>query len=328
LLGKTDYQLFPKELADKYCRDDERVVRSGEMFEDIEEHRSGDGQRLYVHVLKAPVRDAQAKVVGTQIIFWDVTARKLAEEALEKAAAELARSNKELEQFAYVASHDLQEPLRMITSYTQLIAKRYQGKLDADAKDFMQFAVDGALRMQKLIQGLLLYSRVGTRGKPFEPTSCQECLTGGLANLKIAIHESGADIQMPGEALPQVMGDAIQLTQLFQNLLGNSLKFRNSAALVIQIAAERRARADAATLNVPPYEWVFHISDNGIGIEPQYFERIFVIFQRLHTQDQYPGTGIGLAICRKIVERHGGRIWLDSKPGLGTTFHFTLPALD
>jgi light-regulated signal transduction histidine kinase (bacteriophytochrome) len=274
------------------------------------------------------VRDAQGKVVGTQIIFWDVTARKLAEEALEKAALELARSNKELEQFAYVASHDLQEPLRMITSYTQLIAKRYQGQLDTDAKEFMQFAVDGALRMQKLIQGLLLYSRVGTRGKPFEATSCQECLAGALANLKMAIEETSAVIQLPAEPLPHLMGDAVQLTQLFQNLVANSLKFRNVAPPVIQLTAERQTRRDAATLNVPPYEWVFHIHDNGIGIEPQYFDRIFVIFQRLHAQDQYPGTGIGLAICRKIVERHGGRIWLDSKPGAGTTFHFTMPALD
>jgi PAS domain S-box-containing protein len=328
LLGKTDYQLFPKELADKYCRDDEKVVRSGEMFEDIEEHRSGDGRRLYVHVLKAPVRDAQGRVVGTQIIFWDVTARRLAEEALEKAAAELSRSNKELEQFAYVASHDLQEPLRMITSYTQLIAKRYQGKLDDDAKDFMQFAVDGALRMQKLIQGLLYYSRVGTRGKPFEATLCSECLAGALANLKISIEETGATVLVPTDPLPTVMGDAVQLTQLFQNIISNALKFRNQEPPVIRVEVERQVRVDAATLGVAPYELVFHLHDNGIGIEPQYFERIFVIFQRLHTQDQYPGTGIGLAICRKIVERHGGRIWVESKPGQGTCFHFTLPSLE
>ena len=326
LLGKTDYDFFPKALAEKYLRDDEKVVRSGEMFEDIEEHHAGDGQKLYVHVLKAPVRDAQARIVGTQIIFWDVTARKLAEEALEKAAAELARSNKELEQFAYVASHDLQEPLRMITSYTQLIAKRYQEKLDNDAREFMHFAVDGALRMQKLIQGLLEYSRVGTRGRPFEQCDCAQILDGALSNLKLAIEESGSKISR--DVMPTVMGDPTQLTQLFQNLIGNGLKFRGPKPPTIYIGVERKQRAEAASLNVAPYEWIFQVRDNGIGIEPQYFDRIFIIFQRLHTQEQYPGTGIGLAICKKIVERHGGRIWVESKPGSGTTFHFALPALD
>jgi PAS domain S-box-containing protein len=326
LLGKTDYDLFPKEHADKYLSDDERVIRSGKMFEDIEEHRTGDGERLYVHVLKAPVRDAKGDVVGTQVIFWDVTARKLAEEALEKTAAELARSNKELEQFAYVASHDLQEPLRMITSYTQLIAKRYKEQLDTDAKEFMHFAVDGAMRMQKLIQGLLEYSRVGTRGKPFAQTRCDEILSAALANLKLAIEEAGATVAH--DPLPEIMSDPVQLTQLFQNLIGNSLKFRAKDPPRIHISVERRARADAASLNIPPYEWIFRVRDNGIGIEPQYFERIFIIFQRLHTQDKYPGTGIGLAICKKIVERHGGRIWLESKPGEGTSFYFALPALD
>jgi light-regulated signal transduction histidine kinase (bacteriophytochrome) len=220
----------------------------------------------------------------------------------------------------------LQEPLRMITSYTQLIAKRYKEQLDTDAKEFMHFAVDGAMRMQKLIQGLLEYSRVGTRGKPFAQTRCDEILAAALANLKLAIEESGATVTH--DPLPEIMSDPVQLTQLFQNLIGNSLKFRGKDAPRIHISVERKARADAASLNVPPYEWIFCVRDNGIGIEPQYFERIFVIFQRLHTQDKYPGTGIGLAICKKIVERHGGRIWLQSKPGDGTSFYFALPALD
>jgi len=326
LLGKTDYDLFPKEHADKYLTDDEKVIRSGKMFEDIEEHRTGDGEKLYVHVLKAPVRDARGDIVGTQVIFWDVTARKLAEEQLEKTAAELARSNKELEQFAYVASHDLQEPLRMITSYTQLIARRYKDQLDADAREFMHFAVDGAQRMQKLIQALLEYSRVGTRGKPFAQVKCGEILQAALDNLKLAVEESGAAVTH--DPLPEIMADPVQLTQLFQNLIGNALKFRGKDAPRIHVGVARNARADAASLNVPPYEWIVCVRDNGIGIEPQYFERIFVIFQRLHTQDKYPGTGIGLAICKKIVERHGGRIWLESKPGEGTSFYFTLPALD
>lgn len=326
LLGRSDYDLFPKDLANKYLSDDEKVIRTGEMFEDIEEHRTSDGKKAYVHVLKAPVRDSQNKVVGTQIIFWDVTARKLAEEALAKAATELARSNKELEQFAYVASHDLQEPLRMITSYTQLIARRYKDKLDDDAKEFMHFAVDGALRMQRLIQGLLDYSRVGTKGKPFEEVDGNHILDSALANLTISIEETKASITR--DTLPRITGDPVQLTQLLQNLIGNALKFHGSAEPRIHVSAKRALREDAAALGVAPYEWIFSVHDNGIGIEPQYFERIFVIFQRLHTHDQYPGTGIGLAICKKIVERHSGRIWLDSKPGQGTTFFFAFPALD
>jgi light-regulated signal transduction histidine kinase (bacteriophytochrome) len=203
----------------------------------------------------------------------------------------------------------------MITSYTQLIAKRYQEKLDNDAREFMHFAVDGALRMQKLIQGLLEYSRVGTRGRPFAPCDGAQILDGVLANLKLAIEESQAGITR--DVMPTVMGDPVQLAQLFQNLIGNALKFRGAAPPRIHIGVERKLRADAASLNVPPYEWIFEVRDNGIGIEPQYFERIFAIFQRLHTQEQYSGTGIGLAICKKIVERHGGRIWIDATPGPG-----------
>ena len=327
LLNRTDYDLFPKDLADKYLTDDEKVVRTGEIFEDIEEHRTKDGQRAYVHVLKAPVRDADGKVVGTQIIFWDVTARKLAEEALEKTAADLSRSNKELEQFAYVASHDLQEPLRMVTSYTQLIARRYDDKLDGDAKDFMRFAVDGALRMQRLILGLLEYSRIGSKARPFESLDANESLDAALANLVVSIDEANAAVTR--DTLPFVHGDAVQLTQLFQNLIGNGLKFRGAAPPQIHITARRATPAPGAKRHaVACAEWTFSVRDNGIGIEPQYFERIFVIFQRLHTGEQYSGTGIGLAICKKIVERHGGRIWLESSPGQGTTFHFTLPALD
>jgi len=332
LIGKTDFDLFPGDMANKYASDDDKVVTTGTMFEDIEEHRKPDGTNLHVHVLKAPVRDARGGIVGTQVIFWDVTARKQAEEALARTAAELTRSNRELEQFAYVASHDLQEPLRMITSYTQLILKRYRERLDDDAKDFMGFAVDGAHRMQRLINDLLAYSRVGTRGKPMEQISSDEVLQAALDNLKLAIEETGATVAR--DPLPSVAGDSVQLIQLFQNLVGNALKFRGAERPRLYIGVEKRA-ADSCPLpgspTAPriqqPEEWVFHIRDNGIGIEAQYFERIFVIFQRLHTQDQYPGTGIGLAICKKIVERHGGRIWVESKPGMGTTFFFTLPVV-
>ncbi|WNG23628.1 PAS domain-containing protein [Cystobacter fuscus] len=240
--------------------------------------------------------------------------RRRAELALQAHATELARSNEELQQFAYVASHDLQEPLRMVASFTQLLARRYKGRLDSDADEFIAFAVDGVTRMQRLIQDLLAYSRVGTKGHEFKPVEAGQALDKALANLKTLVDETGASItQGP---LPRVMADESQLTQLFQNLVGNSLKFRGPKPPRIRVDAERQGDS-----------WRFTVSDNGIGIEPQYFERIFIIFQRLHNKEDYPGTGIGLAICKKIVERHGGRIGLESHPGQGTVFWFTLPVL-
>ncbi len=314
LIGKTDADLFPPDLARKYVADDRHVIETGKVFEDIEAHRRPDGERIYAQVLKAPVLDAQGKVVGTQTIFWDVSARKRAEQALEQAAAELARSNRELEQFAYVASHDLQEPLRMVAAYTQLLKRRYKDKLDADANEFIGYAVDGALRMQKLIHDLLVYSRVGTRSKPFESLDCGEVLKGALANLQLVIAETGAVITH--DPLPRVLGDSVQLIQLFQNLLSNALKFRSAEPPRVYIGVESKG-----------HQWIFCVRDNGIGIDPQYFQRIFVIFQRLHTHQDYPGTGIGLAVCKKIVERHGGKIWVESMPAKGATFYFTIPTM-
>lgn len=225
---------------------------------------------------------------------------------------ELARSNADLEQFAYIASHDLQEPLRMVTSYLQLLQKRYRDKLDADADEFIAYAVDGATRMQGLIQDLLSYSRVSTRGQPFKTVNGDRALRDALDNLKMAIAETNAIVTF--DPLPQVMADGIQLTQLFQNLIANAIKFRREIPLKIHVGVKKSDE-----------NWLFSVSDNGIGIEEQYFEKIFLIFQRLHRRTDYPGTGIGLAICKKIVERHGGKIWLESKPNRGSIFYFTMP---
>jgi PAS domain S-box-containing protein len=225
---------------------------------------------------------------------------------------ELARSNADLEQFAYVASHDLQEPLRMVASYLQLLERRYKDKLDQNANEFIAYAVDGATRMQALINGLLSYSRVGSRGQQFEWVACEQLLEQAITNLQVAIAEN--HVTITHEQLPTILADATQFIQLLQNLIGNAIKFRSEEPLQIQVGA----RQDNAST------WLFWVRDNGIGIEAQYAQRIFLIFQRLHQRTQYPGSGIGLAICKKIVERHGGQIWVESQPGQGSTFYFTI----
>lgn len=232
---------------------------------------------------------------------------------LKRQKEELASSNAELEQFAYVASHDLQEPLRMVASYVQLLAKRYQGKLDQDADDFIYYAVDGSQRMQNLINDLLVFSRVGTKGKELRPVDFEVVLHHVLANLQHAIQES--DARVTHDPLPTLMADSTQMVQLLQNLIGNAIKFRDANRVpIIHIGIKQQDK-----------EWLFSVQDNGIGFDPRYRDRIFLIFQRLHNKTKYQGTGIGLSICKKIVERHGGKIWVESEAGHSTTFYFTLP---
>ena len=254
--------------------------------------------------------------VGGQTLFTaivrDITERVRSDEALARQAEALARSNVELERFAYVASHDLQEPMRTVRSFAQLLQRRCADQLSGDAREYLQFITDGVQRMQTLINDLLAYSRVTSQGGAFGPADCNQVLRMVIDNLQASIESHGAEVAVG--PLPTVVGDATQLGQVFQNLVVNAIKFHGARPPRIRVAAAEG-----------PGEWVFSVADNGIGISPEYFERIFIIFQRLHTIEEYGGTGIGLAICKKIVERHGGRIWVESKVGEGSTFYFSIP---
>ena len=321
MLGYTEQELIGRSVKEISYADDRDLtdaqraqIRSGEResmrFEKRYLRKNGD--LVWVSLGVALVRDAFGTPQYEIAMFDDITERKHAEAALHEAHEELKRSNSELEQFAYVASHDLQEPLRMVSSYTQLLGRRYGEKFDADAKEFMAYIVDGATRMKQLIEDLLAYSRVGTHGKEFREVEVEVPVRRAVTNLRSAIEEAGAAVTW--DPLPSVMADEMQLTQLFQNLIGNALKFRSASVPRIHVFVAKR---DA--------DWHFMVRDNGIGIEAQYFERIFMVFQRLHNKAEYPGTGIGLAICKKVVERHGGGIWVESRPGEGSAFHFNLP---
>ncbi len=442
VLGKTDFDFFPENLAAKYQADDHQVIETQEVLETEEEYESAEGDRLVVKVVKTPVHDAEGETVGMQGIFWDITEQKHAQEELaasrerfalavrgstdgiwdwdietneiyfssrfkellgygyeeldnrfsewedriypddrelaldafeqhlkseapfdleyrlrcksgdyrwfrvrglgvrndedkatrmagsisdvtERKEAEaqlrartedLERSNRDLEQFAYIASHDLKEPLRMVTSYVQLLEHRYKEQLGEDARDFIGYAVDGAKRMKRLIDGLLEFSRIGTRGKDLMPTGSEEVFQEVLANLEISMREKEA--RVTHDPLPRVLADPIQLGQLLQNLVGNALKFCQGVPRV-HVRAERLPESDLVE---------FSVRDNGIGISEEHAEKIFQIYQRLHSRADYEGTGIGLAVCRKIVERHGGRIWVEtgSEGDGGSDFRFTL----
>ena len=291
----------------------EKIIPKQQFFAGFEvEH---DFPKVGSRTMLLNARQIIQRVKGASLIlvaFEDITERKKTEvDRLRLTVETLKRSNSELEQFAYVASHDLQEPLRMVTSYMQLLEQRYKGKLDADADEFIAYAVDGANRMRSLINDLLSYSRVGRLGKPFKPTNCESVLEVVLKNLQTSVEDTGALVTH--DQLPVVMADEGQLVQLLQNSISNAIKFHRKEPPRIHVSA-----------HVEETEYLFSVRDNGIGIDPQYFNRLFKVFQRLHTKEEYPGTGIGLAICKRIVERHGGRIWLESQLGIGTTIYFTL----
>lgn len=312
IIGKPVTILIPPDRLDEEEQIVERI-RSGQHVDHLDTVRlAKDGYPIPVSVTSSPIKDYAGRIVGTSKIIRDITERKRVEQVLRRTTKELARSNQDLEQFAYVASHDLQEPLRMVTGYLQLIDRRYKDKLDKDAQEFIEFAVDGAVRMSRLITDLLDYSRVNTRGKPPEPVPLEDVLKRTLENLRAAIRDSEAEISH--DPLPTVQGDTLQLVQLFQNLVANAIKFRSpDRPLRVFIGAKKEDD-----------RWVISVKDNGIGIEQQYAEKIFLIFQRLHSRGEYPGTGIGLAICKRIVERHGGRLWVESQLGQGSTFFFTI----
>jgi PAS domain S-box-containing protein len=317
LVGQKMTNIVPEGFAERLIAD---ALRSSE---DALAQQIGTGIELTgrrknrsefpIEIMLSPLESAEGILVTAAI--RDISKRKLAEADLLHKVEELNRSNVELGQFAYIASHDLQEPLRMVASYTQLLSRRYKGKLDSDADEFIAFAVDGASRMQRLIQDLLAFSRVGTKGRDFLDISSEDALKQALVNLRGAIQDSGA--QVTHDPLPSVLADETQLIQLFQNLVGNAIKYQVpsvSGVPRVHITASRNGGK----------QWTFAVQDNGMGIDSQYFDRIFGMFQRLHKREEFAGTGIGLAICKKIVERHGGTISVESQPGQGSTFRFAL----
>jgi len=311
LAGQFLDQFFSSDVADRLRQAIHRVFTSGEKV--FSENRvQFQGEDLWLSTWLVPLRDPTGTVHTVMGVSRDITLRKMTEQQLQSTVLQLGKSNQELEQFAYVASHDLQEPLRMVTSYLQLIERRYRDRLDEDADVYINYAVDGANRMKTLINDLLAYSRVGTRGKEFAPADLSKILNGVLGEYGLMIEETGARIT--SDPLPVLVVDESQIAQLFRNLLGNAFKFHGDQPPRIHIGAADQGGT-----------WLFSVRDEGIGMDPKYFDRIFVIFQRLHTHEEYPGTGIGLAICKKIVERHKGKIWVESQPGQGATFFFTLP---
>jgi PAS domain S-box-containing protein len=315
LLGQKLTRIIPEGFAERLIADGTRTAAEAlaqQIGMGIELYgRRRDGREFPIEIMLSPLESAQGILVTAAI--RNITVRKEAEKNLLRTAEELKQKNDQLQQFAYVASHDLQEPLRMVASYTQLLAKRYVGRLDSDADEFIAYAVDGCNRMQQLILDLLAYSRSGADGKAQRVISTEDVLQEALMNLRAMIEESGAVVTH--DSLPTIMSSGSQLGQIFQNLIGNAIKYRSASAPHVNISATK----DGAK------GWIFAVRDNGMGIEPQYFEKIFVLFQRLHGREEFSGTGIGLAVCKKIVEQLGGTIWVESQPEKGSTFYFSLP---
>jgi len=319
LIGQNHRILNSGYHSKEFFRQMYQTIANGQVWRGEMRNRAKDGSIYWVDATIVPSAGADGKPRQYVAIRAEITERKRAEEEirklhaeLERRAAEIARSNAELEQFAFVASHDLQEPLRVVAAYTQLLGDRYRGRLDQDADKFIAYASEGALRMQSLIQDLLAFSRVGRVDAARVCVDCEAAMEEVLGTLGPAIHESGAVVAHG--ALPVVWADRSQIAQVLQNLVGNAIKFRGKEPPVISVQAEKAGQ-----------DWVFSVSDNGIGIPPEHAQSIFVVFQRLHTRTEYPGNGIGLAICKKIVEHCGGRIWVESQVGRGSTFKFTIP---
>jgi PAS domain S-box-containing protein len=314
LVGQQVKNIIPEGFAERIIADGTRSAAEalaqqiGTGIELI--GRRKDGSEFPIEIMLSPLESADGILVTAAI--RNISVRKLAEANLVRKLDELYRSNEELGQFAYIASHDLQEPLRMVASYTQLLSRKYKGKLDTEADEYIAFAVDGANRMQRLIQDLLAFSRVGTKGKDLVDTSSEAALLQALQNLRGAITESGA--QVTHDPMPAVLADEMQLTQLFQNIIGNAIKYQKPGIPQVHISAARNGGD----------KWMFSVKDNGLGIDPQYFDKIFGMFQRLHKREEFAGTGIGLAICKKIAERHGCSILVESTLGQGSTFRFAL----
>lgn len=311
LLGKTVFDLFPKTEASKYDADDQKVIETHAPIHAVEDHYVR-GNRLYVEVLKCPVFDHEGHLVGVQGLYWDVTARKQAEEQSRKTMKELERSNMDLRQFAGVASHDMHAPLRWIVKLSTMLQEKYANQLDASGRESLGVILTSAEHMQELINDLLAHSRVGTSHKPLEAIDCASAVSKANSNLAFSIEESDAQIQVA--RLPTVMANKVELVQLFQNLIGNAIKYRGEAAPRIDVSAESQGE-----------HWLFRVKDNGIGVPERYREKIFEAFKRLHSEDNYPGTGIGLATCKKIVEGLDGKIWVESGESEGSVFLFTVP---
>ena len=311
IIGKAMSEIIPEEAP--YAQNEkvrEHIFEKGFWRGEIIQKKK-DNTMLNIFSSATLIKDNSGKIQGVVVINRDITKSKKAEAELKKTMKDLKNSNIELEQFAYVASHDLQEPLRMVASFTQLLQDRYKDKLDEDANDFINYAVDGATRMQNLINDLLIFSRVGSRGKPFKIVDMNVVIENVLNNFRQLIKETHSMVIY--DPLPVIEADESQMIQLFQNLISNGIKFRGEKDPIIHVTAETKAN-----------KWIFTVKDNGIGIDNKFFDRIFIIFQRLHKKSEYGGTGIGLAVCKKIVQRHGGKIWVDSEFGKGSSFHVTI----